>query len=252
MDLGTYLRVAWRFRMLLAFGLVFATLIALAAFVRIESNGGLPSLTYREDAVYSSKSTLLVTQKGFPWGRAILDDMVRIENEGGEPALMPRFADSGRYAGLAALYAELAEGDAVAREVVAGSRQGQTYTAEVAREEGTGAAMPLLYITGFGPSPDSARDVAQRAVDAFQRYLERQQSQSNITADRRIELVVSARASTAAVFAARSLVKPIFLFVVILSVFVAIAFALDNLRPARSVASKVEPLSVERDPAAAA
>jgi hypothetical protein len=254
-DLGTYLRVAWRFRVLLASGLVLATVFALAAFIRIELSGGLPSVSYREDSVYSSRSTLLVTQKGFPWGRAILDDMVRIENEGGEPAMVPRFADGTRYSGLAALYAELAEGDAVAREVMKASQPGQTYSAEVAREEQTGAAMPLIHITGLGRSPEAARQVAQRAVDAFQDYLAAQQRESNISADRRIEVVVSARPTAATVFAPRSPVKPILLFLVVMSVFVAIAFALENLRPAPRAAPVIEPVSVERverDPAAAA
>lgn len=252
MDLGTWFRVAWRFRTLLAAGFLLATFVALAAFVRVDTSGGRPTLSYRENPVYSSRSTLLVTQKGFPWGRAILDEMVRIENEGGEPALVPRFGDAARYAGLAGLYAELAMGDAVEREVMSISRPGQRFTAEVAREEATGSAMPLVYIDGYGPSAEAASDVANRAVKAFQAHLEEQQNESGIEPNRRVELVVSAQASEAELFASRSLVKPVFLFLVIMSVFVAVAFALENLRPARRSPPVIEPVSVERDPAAAA
>ena len=56
-----------------------ATLIAVLSFVRIGLDGGKPTLAYRAARDWLSASTLFVTQEGFPWGRAILDEMIEVE-----------------------------------------------------------------------------------------------------------------------------------------------------------------------------
>ena len=74
MDLGRFISVAWRFRGLLAAGLLIATLVSVSALARVSISGGKPTLTYREEESWTSASTLFITQSGFPWGRAILDE----------------------------------------------------------------------------------------------------------------------------------------------------------------------------------
>jgi hypothetical protein len=233
MDLGVYIRIFWRFRVLLAVGLVLAALAGLVTTARIVVDDGLPKLAARQPVEYQSGSTLLVTQEGFPWGRAVLDEMVQVPGNEGKPAYVPRFGDGGRYSGLASLYAELAKSDPVMREVAKGSAPDQRYETNVPREPQLGTPMPLVQIVGYGSSAESAIDVTKRATDAFRRFMARQQRTNDIATDKAVELSLIQQPTEAKVFAGRSLVKPIFVFLAVMMVFVALTFALENLRPRR-------------------
>lgn len=234
MDLGRYLQVMRRFKKLLAIGLVIAVGLAIVSVARVGFDGGKPTFDYRQSESYRSAATLLVTQEGFPYGRAVLDDMVEVDGGGPEPMLVPKFGDAGRYSGLAALYAELAKGDAVARQVMEAAKPGEHYTAEVVKDPQTGAALPLIYLVGYGTSAEAAATVAQRATKAFQSYLGSEQAKSDIPPAKRVEVVVTQKASAPEVFSARSFVRPMFLFVLVVMAFLALAFGLENLRSNRA------------------
>jgi hypothetical protein len=237
---------------LLLVGLVLASSVAVLALGRPTLAGGKPGIEYRESEVYLSASTLLVTQQGFPWGRAILDDMITVDpGDGTEPVLVPRFGDPGRYAGLAQLYAELAKGDAVQREVLKGAPAGARYEADVVKASDATSTMPMIYLKGYGPTPEVAAAIANRASDVFRNYLAAQQRENGIPADKRVEVIVTRKASGAELFAPRSLVRPIFMFVLIVMVFVALAFFLENLRPSVRPAVKMV-RGAEQPPARAA
>ncbi len=230
MDLAVFIRVLWRFKLLLALGLVLATAIALLSVARVGLGSGGPEISYRTQQQWLSSSTIFVTQDGFPWGRAILDEMVRVETPGQEPTYVPRFGDPGRYSGLAALYAELAKSDAVRQEVLLGSTPGQWYDAQVV-QSGQSGALPLIYMVGYGPTPAAAVDVANRATAAFSRFIEGEQSRNAIPADKRVEVVVTQEAAGAQVHQGRSPARPVFLFLLVFMFFVALSFVLENLRP---------------------
>jgi len=230
-DLGRFLSVAWRFRVLLAAGLMLATLISLASLARIGLDGVKPKLTYREQESWTSASTLFITQSGFPWGRAILDDMITVENEGTDPISIPKYGDPGRYSGLAALYAELAKSDGVQAAVMKNSLPGEYVEPMVVQSPGSNTALPLMTLKAFGPTPEAAMDVAQRASKAFRKFLDREQAANGIPAEKRIKVVVTQRATNPELFEKRSIVRPVFLFLLINIGFLAFAFALENLRP---------------------
>jgi hypothetical protein len=251
MDLARFLQVTWRFRLLLATGLLLATLVSVVSLVRITSSG----VEYREQETYLTASTLLITQKGFPWGRAVLDEMIPIDAEGVDEGdvpkeLTPRFGDPGRYSGLAAIYAELAKGDAVQAQVLKRSDPGEYYETMVVAPPGVNASLPMIYIKGYGPSPEAAEGVAQRASKAFINYLNRQQAAAGIPVDKRVDVLVTQKATPPELFQKRSMVRPIFMFLLISMGFLALAFALENLRP-RARPHPQEVVPVER-PARAA
>jgi hypothetical protein len=249
MDLARFLQVVWRFRLMLAVGLITATVVSLASFVRITTSG----VTYREKETWLTASTLLITQKGFPWGRAVLDEMIPIDAQGVKGAtteLTPRFGDPGRYSGLAAIYAELAKGDAVQARVMARSQPGEYYQTMVVSPPGVNASLPMIYIKGYGPSPEAAVNIARRASNAFIDYLNKQQAAAGIAVDKRVDVLVTQKATPPELFQKRSMVRPIFLFLLISMGFLALAFALENLRP-RARPAQSEVLSVDR-PARAA
>jgi hypothetical protein len=240
MDLNRYARVFWRFRLIMGIGLALATLVAVFSLGTPTLAGGKPSIKYRESDVWLSASTLLVTQEGFPWGRAILDDVIEVENPGSDPLVIPRFGDPGRYSGLAALYAELAKADEVQAVVAKGNKPGQYYEPMIVQQPGATATLPMIYLKGYGPSPEDAVDVANRASKAFIAYLEQVQDENEIGTNKRVEVEVTSKATPPQLFEKRSFVRPMFLFLLITTGFIALVFALENLRPSRRPESELE------------
>jgi hypothetical protein len=210
MDLRRFISVAWRFRALIASGLLLAVLLTGFSTLRFGFEDGRPSVGFREDEVWISASTVQVARDGFPLG------------------------DQSEYAGLATLYAELAKGDAVNREVVKENSTGQRYEPVVVVQEGSGTPMPLIYFNGYGPSAEAAVDVAKRSSAAFRSYVAAEQVQTGVPASRRVDVNIVQQATPPFIWEGRSYVKPIFLFLVINMVFMAVAFGLENFRP-RSV-----------------
>ena len=70
-DLNLYLRVLWRFRLIVAIGLVLAISLAFASLVKVGFAHGSLSLSYRQQPTWQSTTRLFVTQEGFPWGRSV-------------------------------------------------------------------------------------------------------------------------------------------------------------------------------------
>ena len=217
--------------MIVAIGVVIGSLLALTSFARIEFVDGKPELTARADEVWLSASTLFVTQEGFPWGRTIFDETLEIEGAGDEPTLIPRFGDPSRYSGLATLYVELAKSDDVRRSFRAKAPAGVTYQPEVVKSSDGGSVLPMIYMKGLGPTPELAQAAANIAAEEFQRFLADKQAEARIAKDRRVEVVVTSRAIPAEIVEPRSLVRPIFLFLLVLMASIGLAFMLENLRP---------------------
>jgi hypothetical protein len=231
MDLRRFIAVVWRFRLLMAFGLLLGVLLATVTMFRVVIDG-TPKLVHRQDNTWLSASTLLVTQSGFPWGRAILDETIKGADEAAPGEIRQgRFADPARYSGLAALYSRLAVADEVRAEVQRGSGPGQHYDAEVVQEASSQTVLPMIYIKGYGPTPQAAEDVADRASLVFRRYLRNLQDKSGILPDKRVVVSVTQKAGTTVLFQKRSTVRPIMLFLLVMMAFLALAFTLENLRP---------------------
>jgi len=214
-----------------ALGVAIGALLALTSFARVGFSDGRPTLTARSDETWLSASTLFVTQDGFPWGRTIFDETVKIDGVGDEPTLIPRFGDPGRYSGLATLYVELAKGDEVQQAFRAKAPPGATYQPEVVKSSDGGSVLPMIYMKGFGPTAALAESAANLAADEFRRYLASEQVQARISEDRRVSVVVTSRAIPAEIVEPRSLVRPIFLFLLAVMATIGLAFMLENLRP---------------------
>ena len=172
-----------------------------------------------------------MTQDGFPWGRTIFDETVEVDGAGTEPTLIPRFGDPGRYSGLATLYVELAKGDEVRQAFKAKAPPGVSYQPEAVKSSDGGSVLPMIYMKGFGPTAELAEGAANLAADEFRRYLASEQVQARIAKDRRVSVVVTSRAIPAEVVEPRSLVRPIFLFLLVMMTTIGLVFLLENLRP---------------------
>lgn len=229
MDLQLYLRVLWRFRLLLLGGVVLAVGLAVLSFVRINLGGGEPTFSYREPEQWASYATLWVTPDSFPWGSSTVTSPVPADPGDQADQLNVQVAPTEWFSSLAVLYAQLATSDAV-REIrlEKGPIPG---TIEVAPVLADKDALPFIRVAAISPTPADAEALAQREIDAFRTFLERQQEAGGIPAEERVIVKVNQSPQPAVLFEDRSKTRPIMVFLSVLVAVIGLAFVLENLRP---------------------
>jgi hypothetical protein len=236
-DLPLYLRVLWRFRLLVALGTFVALLLALLVTVRVSSTA--PHFSYRQGQTFSSEARVFVTQQGFPWGYA--DPPTATPGTPGAAAAAEakllgttkQFADPTRFPSLAVLYAYLAMSDPVKRIML---RDGPVRGAVIASpvvstQSGYGTTLPLVAISGTGPTPADAVTLTIRATNAFRRFLEEQQAGNRIPAQNRVLLTVITKADPPVLVKGRSKTLPMVVFVTVLLGVLGLVFMLENMKP---------------------
>lgn len=239
MDLALFMRVLWRFKLLVGGGLLAAIFLSVLAVARISLSS--PHFAYRQSPEYSVQSTLFVTQQGFPWGYAAPPTV----DANGAPdqsqaaaeakALGTRqFADPNRFPSLAVLYAYLAMSDPV-KQIMA--RTGPVEDGHIVAQpvvvtsSGYGTTLPLVAIAATENSPAKAKALVIRATNAFRTYLEEAQTENEIPAQNRVLVTVLTRAEKPVLVKGRSKTLPLVVFVTVLIAVVGLAFLLENLRP---------------------
>jgi hypothetical protein len=233
MDLQLYARVLWRFRLLVAAGVVVAIGLSLNSYFKIGFSGGSPSLSPREAEVWRSDATIFVTQPGFPWGRIVVfeeEDPAAAGEQPTRPTDRARFGDPDRFADLATLYSYLAQSDAVRRIIERdGDVNGQIMAEPIASEDGDG--LPLVGISAMAESAASAQQLAQRQIAAFGKYLEQEQVRSDIPENDRVVIDVVDRPRGAELEVPRKKTEPIAIFLAVMIATLGAAFVLENVRP---------------------
>jgi hypothetical protein len=205
-DLALYGQVLRRFWWLVLGGLILAVALTIFSVARVSSHG----LTYRKNQVWKSKTTLLLTQKGKPFGAPM------------------------SFSPLTDLYSRLANSDAVRRSMLkAGAHKDWTITATpVAPTFNPGAVLPVIELDGEAPTPRDAVKATVLGRQAFLDYLSLQKGAAGV------EVLQNATKPTLAV--PRSKTLPIITFLAVLSATFALAFILENVRPSRSKVSALE------------
>lgn len=250
MDLQLYLRVCWRFRLIVAMGFALAISLATLAVVRVDFDGLQTKVTYRSQEVWQSQSTLLITQPGFPWGRAVPGPSTG--DSLSEPAIP--LGDPARFTTLAALYTQLANGDAVNRILrrsgpVPGKLQASSYVPPNTASSYS-SSLPLISMTALAPSPALAASLVTRGTDAFRTYLQREQHRAGIASNERVVVQVVQRATEPVLVDGRPKTLPAIVFLTVLAAAVGLAFVLENLspraRPAQTAAEQQSDTSTLR------
>ena len=225
MDLSHYLRVLNRFRAIVAGGLLLAILLALLSLVKIDLASG--SVRYRDSERWASTATVFVTQKGFPLGRSIYDEVIQT----GETSSVPRYNDPSRFASYAQLYAQIASSDLLRREMRRGAPPRGSVSASAGVDvRNPGIVLPLVEIQGTGPTAKTAHNATAWATRALLGYITRQQTANKIPPGKRVILRILDQPSTPTLIAARSKTRPVFIFFAVLTACAALVFTLDNLK----------------------
>lgn len=226
MDLRLFGRVLWRFKLLIAVGVLVASALAVVSFVRVGPNG----LQYRQTELWSSSTRLLVTQQGFPWGRLLaLDPSL-------DPAVEARrlgipLADPNRLNTLTILYAELATSDPVRRLLRRnGPIRGKILATPVVVQDGR-YTLPLIDLTAIATSRRRAMTLAEQSATAFRTYLTEQQRANEVPDADRVVVQEVVRPRRAEIYRGRSQTMPLVIFLAVLFASVGLAFLLENARP---------------------
>jgi capsular polysaccharide biosynthesis protein len=215
-DLNLYGRVLWRFKYLVATGFVVAVLLAILAAARVSFSHGL-TVTYRKPAIWQSQAALLITQRGFPYGRlATTNDAA---------------ANGGQFTGLVSLYARFVNSDAVQARLHLSANEAVVGQSVVDSSPYGATALPILGISGYASTPPHARELANRGVSIFKTYIDQEQRAAGIPAGQRIVLQQINAASPAVLFQGHKKTLPILAFMTVVIATLGLAFLLENMRP---------------------
>jgi capsular polysaccharide biosynthesis protein len=223
MDLQLAFRVIWRFRVLVALGLLIGVMLAFLAMVRVNLSSS-PHFAYRTDPQYESLTTVFVTTHGFPWGSLTL-------RAGNKTADAPRGSvNTSTLRDFTSLYMQLATSDPVMRRLKqSGPIHGLITAYPVFSADNS--TLPLITLSAVAHSKAQARDLARRHLHAFQSWLLNQQTEAGTQPENRVVLQAVSGPLPPHLLRGRKLTKPLLIFLAMLVVTLGLAFVLENVRP---------------------
>lgn len=222
MDFGLYMRVLWRFRVIVLIGLLLASSLAVLSLVRVGSDG----VSYRQNELYAATARLIVTQTGFPEGR-LYGQVPAQEIDPNAPVV-----DPGRFNNLAILYSELATSDAVRALMLRDEPiRGKIIANPVVGGGEFKTQLPMIDLTAIATTPRGAVQLAQRSANALTRYVQDKQRASHVPVDDRAMIQPVTRPGKVLLFQPRSKTMAIVVFIAVMFVAIGLVFVLENLRP---------------------
>jgi hypothetical protein len=239
-DLHLYLRVLWRFRVLVGAGLLLAITLAVISHVRVEI-GGSPTFQYRQSEQWESLATIGVGSNTFLPGSAVdpsaLNFLQSPPSSAEEARRRAEEANAGDFSSLPRLneatvqLMRLATSDDVMRimrEDGKGPIRGALQTFPVTSGD---SLVPYITFSAIAAEPGEALALARRHVEAFSKYVRQRQETAGIEEDKRVVLYTVNEPQPAALLEGRKATRPIIVFLAVMTVVVALAFVLENLRP---------------------
>jgi hypothetical protein len=227
MNLARHIQVLWRFRAVMATGLLLGLVLAFLAAYKV------PSMERRGTETWTAASDIFVTQPGFPWGRVTLPSVptnpLDTETDKTREADTP-FADPARFSTLALLYSNLAMSDVVRAMLPEHPTPGQIST-RVLDATGNAAFLPIITLTTKADTAEGAVKLNSHLIQGLTRYLEQEQRDSNTPANERVQLSTLNAPKGATLVAGRSMTLPLLALMLCLLAAVAVVHILENLRP---------------------
>lgn len=230
MELRRHIHVFSKFRTLIIAGAVLGAVLATLALARPQLDAGRP-LAWRSAETFTSTSRLLITQRGFPEGRATFNEQPAGQAGGSAQASTDQqvFAPPDRLAGLATMYSYLLS-SAQVRSLMPGPPAVDRIIASVITTGQTASALPLISLATTADSAAGAQQLNRDAYRALTRYLEAHQSRTHTPEGQRAQVDVL-NPPTAGVSSGRSYTPALIAFLLTITAAVSLAYVLENLRP---------------------
>jgi hypothetical protein len=228
MDIRYHLRILGRWRIILAGGLVLATLLAILVTFKVTPGG----LEWRSQASFTSLSKVIVTQPGFPWGRATLPGSDPTQPIAPSGRKLEAFAPPERFNDLAVIYSYLAQSDSVQELITPDPLEDQITVFPIANEA-TGDLLPLLQIETAANSKEASKTLNSAVVSALRRYLERNVRENDVPAAERVQLEVLNPPKAGTLIGGRSLTLSVIVWLLAMAATFVAVYVLENLYPGR-------------------
>jgi hypothetical protein len=231
MDLKHVLRVMRGYRSLVVFGLLLAVVLATLSYATPGFQDGSPTLEPRGSETWLSEGILLISERGFPEGRAV--PAYRPSNpRTGTPAVP--VGDQGRLSNLAALYSQYASSDVVRRMALRkGALKAEIRTEPVTYTTAQFAypqVLPLIRVSATAATPQLAKRAVTRIADAFHSYMTQRQDRAGIPKKDRVLIDYAKKPTKATLITGRSMILPVIVFLSVATLAIGLALVLDNIK----------------------
>ncbi len=236
MDLRHHIRVWFRWKLILIVGFVLAVVLGIFATFQPSTSG---KLKWRSEAVYTTKSRILITQTGFPWGRATLPGSAVAPDPKADGAVA-QFADPSRFSNLAIIYAYIGQSDQVRALIRPLPKPDQISV--VWQATGSGDALPLIEITAKGTTASGAQGLNFKAIDALRGYLREQMDANEVPRKQRVVMQVLNPPLEGKLESGRTPTLSLVAFVLIMVATLLLVYILENIFPMAVPAKVRSPL----------
>ena len=231
MDFKLFLAVIKRYKRMVIGGVVLAVVLSVLSYGTPSLKGGMPTVIPRGSEIWQGGAELLISQVGFPYGRAV----TQVTPANGSTPAQP-IGDYNYMASLSSVYAALANSTSVQHQAAAQAGVtlcpstlpcGSVQSAEVDNIS-DGAPLPLITVISSAPTAAAAAKLAVSTVSVLRGDITQQQNASGTPADQRVELQTIKSGSPATLAKGPSKSIPILVLFAIVSASIALAFIRNN------------------------
>ena len=238
MDLKLFSDVLRRHKRLVLGGVVLATVLAIFAYGRPTFSHGKLTIVPSGTEVWQTQSQLLITQQNDPYGNAVQGLTLNNPKPTSHDPL--QLGGVGYMESLAPIYAAIANGDVVQRQVRRVSRTA-TVVGTSLPDPVSGGALPLVQLTVTANSQALGQKLARLAATALEKYVVGQQAAGGIFAVQRVQLSPVQEGFQAKLVKGHKPTGALLVFVGVLAAAITLAFMFENLRIAADAGAKVRP-----------
>jgi hypothetical protein len=237
-ELERHLGVFWRHRRLLGIAALLGLVLAFVAAFKV------PEMKRRGDTIYSSSSTVMVTQPGFPWGRVVLPGSASVPESTDTPTTEESasksdnqidFADPSRFSNLATVYTILAQSDAIRSRLKQKVKPGQITAAPLDVNGRGDQFLPMVNITTTGKTAGAAFDLNSATIKALNDYLVEQMDASDVPRRQRVELTTINKPSGPILVEGPSFAPPMLAFLLAMIAGISVCYILENFKLGRVI-----------------
>lgn len=204
----------------------------------------VPTMERRGDTVYSSTSTIMVTQAGFPWGRVILPGSADVPGSADSSTSTDSaakgdnqvdFADPGRFSNLATVYSILAHSDAIRLRLKEKVKPEQITAAPLDVNGRGDQFLPMIDITTTGETAAAAFDLNSAVMKELGDYLVEQQEAASVPRRQRVELTTVNKPTAPIMVEGPSFAPPMLAFLLAIIAGVSVCYILENFKLGRVI-----------------
>lgn len=238
MELERHLGVFWRHRRLLGIAALLGLVLAFVAAFKV------PEMKRRGETVYSSTSTIMVTQAGFPWGRVVLPGSAAVPGSTDTPTTGDSssqddnqidFADPGRFSNLATVYSILAHSDEIRLRLKQKVTPEQITAAPLDVNGRGDQFLPMIDITTTDKTAAAAFDLNSATIKALDDYLVEQMDSNNVPRRQRVELTTINKPTAPIMVEGPSFAPPMLAFLLAMIAGISVCYILENFKLGRVI-----------------